>query len=353
MGTTVALCTNVPLQSALAAEQLRYERVDPLDHAADIKRLFVDHERPEFPEFFDRTYPEAVVAGAQSWIGRDAEGRLVAHVAQLPRRFLLGERELDAALMANLMIAKAHRRFWPALGLVRRALGDMRRSGSIDFTYADPNDAALPVIRAAGFRPIGAVRRFVLPLGDRRPAVALGIGLYRSLVGARGRGPRLECVEQSADDATASAITGPGLDSSVRPIRSLAVYRSRLAGYPAADDRWFVFHDAAASPDPAGRVLVRGPDQRGVAVVCAWECEPLAALRSMLVAVADRLHKLGAARLELSVVTGSPAERAVRHAGFLPRPELIPLLTVPFSAAGAAAVEQARDWRVLPVDLDR
>jgi hypothetical protein len=349
----VARCAHVTAQPSLAADQLSYERVDPLAHAADIKRLFLEHERPEFPAFFDRTYPEAVAAGAQSWIGRDAEGRIQAHVAQLPRRFLLGERQLAAALMVNLMVATAYRRYWPAVGLVRRAIADMRRSGSFDFTYADPNDAAQPITRGAGFRPVGVVRRFVLPLGDRRPAVALGIGLYRSLVRVLGRGPRLACVEQPARHVTGGTFPGPGTGSSLRPIRSLAVYRSRLAGYPADDDRWFVFRDLAASSDPAGRVLVRGPDERGVAVVCAWECGPLAALRSMLVAVTDRLRRLGAARLELCVVTGSPAERAVRRAGFLPRPEFIPLLAVSFSEAGAAAVEKAPDWRVLPVDLDR
>jgi hypothetical protein len=338
---------------ALAAEQLSYERVDPLAHAADIKQLFLDHERPEFPAFFDRTYPDAVEAGAQSWIGRDAEGRIQAHVAQLPRRFLLGERQLAAALMANIMVATAYRRFWPAVGLARRAVTDMRRSGSFDFAYADPNDAALPIMRAAGFRPVGVVRRFVLPLGDRRPAVALGIGLYRCAVGALGRGPRLACVEQPARHVSGGTFPGPGTASSLRPIRSVAVYRSRLAGYPADGDLWFVFRDLAASSDPVGRVLVRGPDERGVAVVCAWECGPLAALRSMLVTVTDRLRKRGATRLELSVVTGSPAERAVRRAGFLPRPESIPLLAVSFSEAGAAAVDGAPDWRVLPVDLDR
>ena len=75
--------------------------VNPLDHAAEIKQLFVAHERPEFPAYFDRAYPDAVADGARSWVGRDAAGRICAHAVQFPRRFWWGRHLVRGALLGN------------------------------------------------------------------------------------------------------------------------------------------------------------------------------------------------------------------------------------------------------------
>ena len=64
--------------------------VNPVDHEQDIKQLFVTHERPEFPGFFDRAYPAGVRAGGLSWVGRDRAGQIVMHVACFPQRFRFG-----------------------------------------------------------------------------------------------------------------------------------------------------------------------------------------------------------------------------------------------------------------------
>jgi hypothetical protein len=44
--------------------------VNPLEHAEQIKQLFVAHERPEFAAFFNRAYAAGVPAGGGSWVGR-------------------------------------------------------------------------------------------------------------------------------------------------------------------------------------------------------------------------------------------------------------------------------------------
>src|ERR1700675_2228230 len=107
--------------------------VNPLEHAAEIKQLFLSHERSEFPAYFDRAYPDAVAVGARSWVGRDAGGRICAHAVQFPRRFWWGRHLVRGALLGNLMVAKAYRRFWPALALMRRVVQDLQQSGSVDF----------------------------------------------------------------------------------------------------------------------------------------------------------------------------------------------------------------------------
>ena len=164
-----------------SAPSLVFARVNPLDYGDEIKDLFLAHERPEFPAFFDRTYADVVGEGAASWVGWDANGRICAHMAHFPRAFQLGKRVVRGSLLANLMVAKEHRTLWPALTLVRKLINDCRQSGSIDFLYGDPNDAALAILRAVGFRPVGALHRYVIPVGDQRRTVDLGIRLYHLL----------------------------------------------------------------------------------------------------------------------------------------------------------------------------
>jgi len=251
------------------------------------------------------------------------------------------------------MVATAYRRFWPALALMRRVVQDVKQAGAADFVYADPNESAQPVIQAAGVVPVGSLQRFVLPLADRRRAVALGIRLYR-LLGRLQRGvTRLELTEQPADAAPDAELRPADDARSLRPIRHTTLYRDRLAGYPGPADRWYAFRAAGPQGAPAGRTLVRGPDRNGVAVLCAWECEPLTLLGSLLVALGNRLAELGAARLEVYALAGSHSERELRRAGLLPREERIAVLALPFTPLGTDVVAAAREWRILPVDLDR
>jgi hypothetical protein len=333
---------------------LTIERVNPLEHAADIKQLFLAHERPEFPAYFDRAYPDAVADGACSWVGRDRDGRLCAHVAQFPRRFWWGRHLVRGALLGNLMVASAYRRFWPALALIRAVVRDLTASGSADFLYADPNETALPVCRAAGLAPVGALQRCVLPLADRRTGVALGIRAYRLLRRLKTGLTRIELAELPVDDVAQGHDLSPAEDArSLRPIRHQSLYRGRLAGYPDSADRWYVFHTSGSHGTPVARALVRGPDDRGVVTLAAWQCEPLRFLPATVVALGDRLRALGGARFEVTVMAGSHVERDMRRAGFLPRPERIPVLALAFSPLGGDVVAAASEWRILPVDLDR
>lgn len=336
------------------AAKLTITRVNPLDHGEEIKQLFWAHDRPEFPDFFDRTYPDAVAQGAASWIGRDERGRMRAHIAQFPRRFLFGRHVVHGALLANLMVAERHRTFWPGLGLVRHMVKELRQIGSVDFLYADPNEPAQAIVRTAGFRPVGVLRRFVLPLADRRRGIDLGIRLYHLVGRLRARATPLVPIGRSAREAAEALDPVPAADARMlRPVRGASLYRSRLAGYPSASDCWYSVH-ARGSPDVrVGQALVRGPDRRGLAVLCALECEPVTVVSSLLLTLAQRLRKTGAMRLEVWAMVESQAAREIRRAGFVPRADRIPVLALPLTALGVEAVGPGADWRLLPVDLDR
>lgn len=332
------------------ASGLALAGVNPLDYADEIKALFLAHERVEFPAFFDRAYPQAVADGARSWLGRDERGRLCAHLISFQRRFRCDRQTIRGALLGNLMVATAHRSFWPGLALMRRAVRDLRQSDAADFVYADPNAAARSIIQAAGLRPAGSLRRFLLPVGDRRAGVALGISVYRLWSRAGSRGARVTVNPTSVEDAMALEPPLCGDPMSLRPLRVPALYAARLAGYPGAADRWYVARSRSAL---VGRALVRGPDALGRAVLCAWDCEPIAHLASLLVALGDATRGAGVTRLEVYVMAGSRAEREFRRAGFLAREERLPVLALGFNEAGSRAVAAAPEWRLLPLDFDR
>src|SRR5256885_6011534 len=95
--------------------------VNPLDHAEEIKRLFVTNGRAEFPQFFDRAYEVAVRAGGMSWLGRDRAGEIVMHVACFPRRFSFRTRDVAGPLLVNALVAGASPPFFPARALMPAA----------------------------------------------------------------------------------------------------------------------------------------------------------------------------------------------------------------------------------------
>ena len=346
-----------PVAAPRGTMGLTFARVDPVEHGEAIKQFFLAHERPEFPGFFDRAYrgPAGEGGGATSWVGWDEHGTLRAHIALFPRRFLFERRVVRGALLANMLVATGYRTFWPGLALVRQMVKDTKDSGSVDFLYADPNEPARALAQATGFRYVGPMQRFVLPLRDPRHAVDLGIQAYNLFRRLRAGRPSLVVAETRAVAAPdpPPLPTPTGAAGVLRPIRGLSLYHGRLAGYPGSSDWWFTFHTPGSPALPLGRALVRWPDERGVAVLCALECEPVTLLGALLVALGRRLRRAGAARLELSVMAHSQGAAAARRAGFVARDDRIPILARSFTEIGAAVVAAGAEWRLLPVDLDR
>src|SRR5258708_8741937 len=115
---------------AQVAPPLTFTCVNPLDHADEIKQLFLAHERPEFPAFFDRAYPEAVAAGACRWGGRGGRGRICSHVVQFPRRFVFAGPAGRGALFGKLLGATAYPALWPPLSPPPPARAGLRESGT-------------------------------------------------------------------------------------------------------------------------------------------------------------------------------------------------------------------------------
>src|SRR5439155_13477071 len=130
--------------------------------------------------------------------GWDEQGNLRAHIALFRRRFLFEGRVVRGALLANMMVATEYRTFWPGLALVRQMVKDTQDSQSVDFLYADPNEPAGALALRAGFRHVGSMQRFVLPLRDPRRAVDVGIQAYHLFRRLRAGPPALVVTEAPA-----------------------------------------------------------------------------------------------------------------------------------------------------------
>jgi hypothetical protein len=335
--------------------ELTITTVNPLEHAAEIKRLFLTHGRNEFPEFFDRAYGPAVRAGGASWVGRDGAGELVMHVAWFPRRFRFGTRDVAGGLLMNALVAEAYRSFFPARTLMRRARDDIKARGDIDFLYTDPNDPARAVLEASGFRVIGTVERLVLPIADRRWLVDGVIRLLHAGARLRGRarsGPAP--IARRAAEHPAATFEAPLGDSPrLRPLYGNALYAARLEGYPGPTDTWFTFSANGGGGPPTAALLVRGPDPSGLATLHAMRRAPELPLEYVIPAMVRALRAGGCTRLQVWTVAESAFAAELRRAGFVARRETTPLLAASLTATGDAVLDAVRQWEITDLDCDR
>jgi len=335
--------------------ELTITTVNPLEHAVDIKRLFVTYGRPEFPAFFARAYGPAVRAGGVSWVGRDAAGELVMHVACFPRRFRFGTRHVAGGLLMNALVADSYRSFFPARTLMRRARDDIKARGDIDFLYTDPNDPARAVLEASGFRLIGTVERLVLPVGDRLWPVDGVIQLLHARARLRGRArPGPDPIARRAAEHPAAAFDAPWGDSPrLRPLYGNALYAARLEGYPGPTDTWFMFSENGGGGPPTAGLLVRGPDPSGVATLHAIRRAPELALEQVIPGLVRALRAAGCTRLQVVTVADSAFAAELRRAGFVARRDTAPLLAAPLTATGDAVLAAVHQWEITDLDCDR
>jgi len=329
---------------------------NPLDHATEIKDLFVAHGLPSFPDFFDRTYPAAVRGGAMSWLGREASGPVVMYQACFPRRFASAQREVVGGLMVNLMVATAYRGFSPALTLLKRVVQDLAARGDIDFLYADPNRGGRVVLEAVGFAPIGTLQRYVLPVSDRRVVLDGLIRLFHTWRRATNwDGAGMDAVAHAAQGFPLESVAAPRLTPpTIAPYHDAALYASRLAGYPGALDWWLTLQtgDGQAGP-PAAALLIRGPDASGRASIRAWRRAPEVDPTAPLPGLIAQLRRRGCTRLQVSTIAESAFGRALRRAGFIPRDDTVPLLAKALTPAGAACVAAVGSWEITDLECDR
>jgi hypothetical protein len=328
---------------------------NPLEHSEGIKGLFLAHEVPDFPAFFDRAYPSVVRDGGKSWIGFDDEGRVVAHIARFPRRFVLGKHTVVGGLLADLMTAKSHRTLFPGLMLVRQLTAQSQAEGDVDFLYGAPNDLASVLFKGTKFTTVGQLRRFVYPLAGTRWYTDAAVRVWHALLRIRDWRHRAELVEHSAGRFDAAAFERPpGELPALRPIRPPELYGYRLAGYPSEADHWFTVHRHADSSAASAALLVRGGRSAdGNATLVSLSRDPSMSLSAIVPALAAALRRAGYRRLSVTTLSGTPLARELTRAGFVSRPDTRAVVARALTPLGADAIESATSWEITDLDSDR
>ena len=336
----------------MTSPSLKVLAVNPLDYADELKELFLAEDHPNFPKVFDRAYVSAAQSGGKSWIGTDAEGRLVLHIARFPRRFTLGERAVAGGVLLDLIAAKSHRTVVPALTLMRRLAADSKGEQDVDFVYATPSAVGSAVLRAAGFSIVDTLRRFVFPLADERWYAHAATRVYQTMLRVRAWSTAATAVEHPAERFDAGAFERPpGATPALRPLRPAELYRQCLAGYPSSADHWFTFHRGSRITQPSAAVLVRGGGDR-VATLLSLSREPSLPVSAIIPGLAAALRRTGYRRLWVYTLTGTQFARELTRAGFVARPDHLPMLTYAVTELGAEALRSVATWEVTGLDCD-
>jgi hypothetical protein len=314
---------------------LRIERCDSLAVGEEIKALFLRNDYPTFPTFFDRAYPYASSTGGSSWIARNGQGSVVGHLAAFPRTFRDGTAVVRAALLVDNLFDRAYRNFWSAVELCRRAWADLRQAGECDFAYTDPTLPAQPVLKAAGFTTVGALRRFVLPLHP------LYVGLFRLLTPVEPLvAERLDTGAAETRVAEALQTLSPG--ARFRGERSLELYATRLGGDSIPHWQWLLLR---APSDPATAALALTARRPGEAVLrivdLRWD-EARASAASVVHAVARSARDEGFGRMCIVTLAESELARSLGRCGFIGRRDALPLVV--HLSRQDAVLPPVRDW---------
>jgi hypothetical protein len=313
----VPLRTDVPESSSAS----NIERCNSVAQGAEIEALFRRNEHPKFAAAFERAYPYAYSNGGASWIARDDEGTAVGHLAVFPRMFRDGSRTVRGALLADCLFDRAHRNFFLAVQLCRRVVADLRLSGRFDFAYSDPTPPAVPVLKAAGFAPLGALQRLVTPTHP----------LYVGLCALRARAERLtvERVGDRYEQGIAQAVDRM-CGAEFRAARSPELYATRLGGADLLGCEWLVVRSrlGSAAPEVALVLVARQSGSRLLNIADVRWDDRRVSPASTLVAVARSAWAGGCPRLGIVTLVPSGFADTLTRCGFIRRRDALPLLTL-------------------------
>jgi hypothetical protein len=123
-----------------------------------------------------------------------------------------------------------------------------------------------------------------------------------------------------------------------------------LEGYPAASDWWFTLPNGAADTSAAG-LLVRGPNQAGVATLYAVRRDPRLPLTRLIPGLATALRDKGCLRLQVRTLAESLFAGELRRVGFVPR-DALPMVATALTPDGEAVLRAPHLWEITGLDGD-
>jgi GNAT superfamily N-acetyltransferase len=292
----------------------------------------------------------------------DDAGRPVGVKCFGRRDFGRGGSKLRAGIMADFVVDRQHRSLGPALKLLKAAVEEAKGQRLFDFVYGFPNPSATSVFRRAGYRELGAMRRYAKLLRSKhflegrlaRPwAVVLApildlVLALRDLVqrfgGLRYRWRRDDTFDESFDKLAGIRRSYPLMMSD----RSAELLRWRFTRVGSSPWRVSTARRRATG-ELAGYVVWRKVDGMAqVADFCSIDDRTVTALLVFL----SRLARREGCRSVFVEFSGSPSTtEAIRAAGFYPREES-PVYFMDFTDAGNLFQADQMNWYLTGYDRD-
>lgn len=302
---------------------------DPRDYESEIKALFARNGQPGFEAVFDRAYRKRAEHGLRSWVGM-MDGQVVMHVAVSPLRFAGCGLSLQAGVLGDLMVDESQRDFWAPVRLLRRMVADVKKAGDIDFLLSTTVFEAESVFKAGGFKPLGVMRRYLLP----------AYWPYLLFARLRGRVKSARYRPGNIDEWNARKLSSATADGEwLRPETHTRFYQTRIPRVEYADATWIsVGKDAGTTEGWA--LLSRNsvlPGELGVADLF-WQENGLT-MSEVVHAGARWTRKQGLNKLTFSLLGESAAAQQLEKIGFLAR-----------DRAAAVVVQPTRKIELPPPD---
>lgn len=304
---------------------------DPRDREAEIKELFTCSGKSAFTDVFDRTYRPRADQGLRSWFC-STDGQVVMHISVTPMRFVGGGHTQRCGLLSDLMVHEQHRDFWGPVRLLRKMLADVKRAGNLDFLITTSTADAEPLFKAGGFKPIGALRRYVLPL--YRPY--LGVTRLKSRSGLLAARPSV-ITQCDHNLLTSMCETGEYF----RPEPTESFYGTRIPRMESLDGTWLRVSEKKEGDVPGFALLSReinGPQL--LALADAFWNDGGVQLGRVVHSVANWARSQRFRRISLTTIQESRATHQLQRTGFVPREIRSLLLANQLSAVVPPPVEQ-------------
>jgi hypothetical protein len=301
--------------------EVAVQMCDPRDRESEIKDLFARNGQPEFAAVFERAYRQRAEHGLRSWVGT-VDGQAVMHIAVSPLRFAGCGLSLQAGVLGDLMVDETQRDFWAPVRLLRRMVADLKKMGEIDFLLSTSIYQAESVFKAGGFKPLGIMRRYILPA--YLPYLAFSRVRGRVKRRAFRTGNLQEWESRKLSSATAH---GPYL----RPETHTRFYNTRIPRVEFADANWISV--GAKQNQTEGWALVSRnnqlPSELGVADLF-WEQGQLD-MAEVLHGAARWTRKQGFKKLTFSLLGESEAAQRLEKIGFVARDRAAAVIVQPIN----------------------
>jgi hypothetical protein len=273
------------------------------------------------------------------------------------RRFHQGARQWRVAGFADYAVAEAHRSLGPALQLMKKGIA--LAQAQYDWVYGLTNDKSEAVCKRSGLQRFGGVVRWTHALRSgqllrrrlpgwlaRAVAPLVDTALLLRDAARLGGAQRLQWQDTHRADPALDTVWQQRSSPLLMSERSRAVLEWRFA--VEVPGRWTVSVARRADGTPLGYVVWRVEDR--MALIADFFCaDPVRDTATLLRGFAWHQRAQPVERLSLEFFGSPDVAAGVRAAGFVPRPEHLPLY---LAAGAAAAVPPPEHWYFTSFDRD-